>query len=179
MRLMMNTDPIPPNRFQVDHMRWKPHGKRKRQTLQGPCVFGCQTSTVSSVLANRRQRWYKVPSQSPWPGIAPGEILCAKCYAWGIGRPRTRAKRSELAGLQRRTSYKVGTQLCIQGLVNSTDLNGTLVTVLRPPDDDDRVLVKAGSRILRLQRGNLVLPTSALQGNACAGGATSAPSNLV
>ena len=50
-----------------------------RQNLQGPCVFGCQTSAFSSSF-NKRMQWHRVMEGSSWQGVSPGDILCNACY---------------------------------------------------------------------------------------------------
>ena len=148
----------------IDHLRWRPRLLQRKAPLRGPCVFGRVTSTNSIATASTRQRWYRVPAQLPWPGISPGEILCAKCYSWGIGGPRTRARKLARQCRDDTICIIIGSQYVVKDLVNSAELNGRIVVALMLPDDDDRVMVKSGDRYLRLLQKHLGAP---VQCNLC------------
>ena len=131
--------------------------RRPTNRLQGPCLFGCATSETPNKSNNA---WYKVPSPSPWPGVRSGEVLCRRCYLWGIANKRTAIRRRS-AGISvpsPAAGFKVGDQVRILGLTNATHFNGKLAFVLNPEDDQGRVLVDLPEHpdSLRLQAARLV-----------------------
>ena len=158
LRRLHYTEAIEPNQMQIDHLRWRPRRVQRKAPLQGPCVFGCTTSTNTIASARTRQRWYRVPAQSPWPGIPPGEVLCMKCYSWGISGPRARARKLAQPYQSDVVRIKIGSQYVIKDLANRTELNGRTVTALMLPDDLDRVMVKCGDQYLRLLQRHLAVP---------------------
>jgi hypothetical protein len=155
LRQLQNTEAIEPHQMQIDHLRWRPR-LQKKAPLRGPCTFGCTTSTFTMVRGYSLERWFRVPAQSPWPGVSPGEILCAKCYSWGIGGPRTRARKLARQRRDDTICIRIGSQYVVKDLVNSAELNGRIVVALMLPDDNDRVMVKCGDRYLRLLQKHLV-----------------------
>ena len=155
LRQLSNVAPIYPNQMQVDHQRWKRRRPPMKVALTGPCIFGCTVSTKANPTSRAKERWCHVPSPSPWPGVASGEVLCMKCYSWGVGNPRASMRRRKAAELPQDLTIKVGSLYEVTGLMNKIDLNGSVVKACARPDDPDRVLVKLGERILRLAKHNL------------------------
>ena len=146
-----------PAAMRVDTANWK-RKKVPAKKLAGPCIFGCTSSTHTAARGKDRELWYRVPNPSPWPEVSAGEVLCMKCYSWGVGNPKTRKRKAAEIAEPTPAAIKVGRQMRIVGLVNQHDLNGSLCMVANPPDDLDRVTVFQGERILRLRLDNLVAP---------------------
>ena len=154
LRQLSNVAPIGPDQLQVDYQRWK-RRKPPKVAITGPCIFGCTTSTKANPTSRAKQRWCHVPSPSPWPGVASGEVLCMKCYSWGVGNPRASRRRRSAAVQTQELTIKVDGLYEVTGLINKTDINGKVVKALARPDDQDRVLVELDDRILRLKVHNL------------------------
>ena len=158
LRQLPNIAPILPTDMKVDHQRWK-RGRKEgvvpKQALTGPCVFGCATSLKATATAKSTQRWYRVPVPSPWPGIASGETLCMRCYAWGVSNPRARKRKQQAAGLGIASKVCKSSFYRIIGLSNRTDLNGLVCRAEMLPDDAGRVMVSCNSQLYRLRQDNL------------------------
>ena len=161
LRALADKEEAEPIALKVDFCNWR---KRKRPTkvLTGPCVFGCTTSAKTAATSRAKERWCRVPKPSPWPGVKSGEVLCLRCYSWGIGNPKAKKRKAQAISIEecRHPAIRVGHQLRIDGLVNRLELNGGLCTVQNLPDDDDRVVVKQGQKTLRLHRDNLITPNA-------------------
>ena len=127
-------------------------------------------------------RKYRVPKPSPWPGVNSGEVLCAKCYTWGIGNKMHAQKAmwtgynatGQLQGTPNATSghlqtgtnanahdratrdpLKVGVKVIISHLERAVDLNGKVATILLAENDDGKIVVEQDKRVLRLKRAHL------------------------
>ena len=109
--------------------------------LKGPCLFGCQNSATTA----GRSAWYKIPKPSPWPGVAAGEIVCRKCYLWGIANKRAKQKRSAILPTPCPPCilrHKIGDTVKIKGLKRAVHLNGKLGKITVPADDADRITME-------------------------------------
>ena len=53
----------------------------RNASRQGPCVFGCTTTTN---INKEVQVWRNPPKPSPWPNVWPDASLCNKCYFRGM-----------------------------------------------------------------------------------------------
>ena len=130
--------------------------KKGKPKLSGPCVFGCNTS----LDCKKAVAWYRVPRPSPWPEIMPGEVICRRCYLWGVANRRAVSKR-RLVDAQRaqpkRKTPRIGDTVTISGLVNAPQLNGRSAKVLLAEDDDGRILIDVPEHpnALRLQAERL------------------------
>ena len=102
-------------------------GSRQTSQMQGPCLFGCATSSNSA--------WYKVPTPSPWPGVRSGETLSRKYYLRGISNKRTAVRRRAARVQLPANELKIGNLVSISGLINATHFNGKLARLLCPEDD--------------------------------------------
>ena len=90
----------------VDKCNWrKSPAVKAPKLLDQPCLFGCRPDIASK---GNKTRKYRVPHPSPWPGVQSGEILCPKCYSWGIGNKRNKAPKLHSAYNASDNKLKVG-----------------------------------------------------------------------
>ena len=134
----------------ADRCNWRKTPKKTgKQFLDKPCLFGCPPLSHNT---GRRQRKYRVPNPSPWAGVDSGEVICAKCYSWGIGNKIHKRQKKK----QDDERLKVGDMVKIRQLNNFADLNGKTAIVVNGESDEGKLVIKLDDRLLRLRRCHLV-----------------------
>ena len=147
-----------PSRLKADFQQGRtPHGQTRQNSMKGPCLFGCTSSAMTS---SSGMAWYRVPAPSPWPGVKTGEILCRKCYLWGIANRKAAAARGSRKRAQPAVSssvrgLQIGTMVRIAGLMHATRFNGCHAEVHTAEDDSGKVVVRVHDEQIRLDVSRL------------------------
>ena len=65
----------------ITKMTNKQAASKRKPAAEGPCHFGCATS---SSMKNGIMYWKRVPTPSPWETVTSGTVICKKCYDYGM-----------------------------------------------------------------------------------------------